>query len=776
MTTGKALNGKPYEGNPHVRFDEGEAAPAATPRRGSLLYSEKIVCAVFAATALLSNACGAPYVVTVAKGDGEKVVDAALVAAIGASESLVKRGDGVLRSNAGLKDYAGVIRVEEGVFAVTENGSLGTAAGDTFVSSGATLLFDVKTSDSYTDEGETVHIAGSGAEGLGGALVNGGSAQNKMLCKGQLILEGDATVTRSETGARFDLRDSSLVMNGHLLSVEMRTRESAFGIARTRVLQPGNIVVRSGGMLIEGNSNAAWDGTDANVITVRRGARLRRQESNAIIPWRLVLEDGSYYDVLPDRYGFSRNDDYYRWDGPVEVGGWCLFAEQGGTRMLFEGPVSGTGPLYLAAGWLWLVNPSNSFSGQVYFNGQSQSTSLTGGVVVCSNGALPANSRGAKIRMGDLVFKTQDELDLPPVEFEGSGRIEGGKGVMASLRKTGDGRLDISGVFDVTGRTELAGGTIRLARAPIGNPGLVKSTLLASETGVGVWDMLWEKGGVTFADQGVRALGFDVMTGTGPSFWPSANTAVKYTGHLWNRGEEDVAWTFYSHVNSAARLKIDEKGYMVQYKATGPATWGPVTLTPGAHKVEMWVVCENNSAAGGIPEEGYPLGFGYDRDGSGTFAAMEDPGDGSLFTSDLMTRQDLDFSALRTRFGDLALSPGTVLDLNDREASAFVGALSGSGIVSNGTLRITGEWKIRPGDLLEVCNGDLAIEESATLDFGKIRDFPRGPDGVVIARVDGTANGLARFAVPAEGWTLSVCDTGEVVLRKTPVGLRFVVR
>ena len=38
VATGKALNGKPYAGNPHVRFDEGEVAPAATPRRGSLLY------------------------------------------------------------------------------------------------------------------------------------------------------------------------------------------------------------------------------------------------------------------------------------------------------------------------------------------------------------------------------------------------------------------------------------------------------------------------------------------------------------------------------------------------------------------------------------------------------------------------------------------------------------------------------------------------------------------------------------------------------------------
>ena len=40
MATGKALDGKPYAGNPHVRFDEGEVAPATTPRRGSLLYKD----------------------------------------------------------------------------------------------------------------------------------------------------------------------------------------------------------------------------------------------------------------------------------------------------------------------------------------------------------------------------------------------------------------------------------------------------------------------------------------------------------------------------------------------------------------------------------------------------------------------------------------------------------------------------------------------------------------------------------------------------------------
>ena len=41
MTKREALNGKPYAGNPHVRFDEGEAASTATSRRGSLLYNRK---------------------------------------------------------------------------------------------------------------------------------------------------------------------------------------------------------------------------------------------------------------------------------------------------------------------------------------------------------------------------------------------------------------------------------------------------------------------------------------------------------------------------------------------------------------------------------------------------------------------------------------------------------------------------------------------------------------------------------------------------------------
>ena len=61
MITGKALNEKPYAGNPHVRFDEGEVASAATPRRESLLYktTKNITSALVLCAALASLQCPA---------------------------------------------------------------------------------------------------------------------------------------------------------------------------------------------------------------------------------------------------------------------------------------------------------------------------------------------------------------------------------------------------------------------------------------------------------------------------------------------------------------------------------------------------------------------------------------------------------------------------------------------------------------------------------------------------------------------------------------------
>ena len=95
MATGKALNGKPYAGNPHVRFDEGEVASAATPRRGSLLYSFKVLKIGRGASRRVRSCCGTLAVVSVfciATASSQLWADNPSILSNGSFESYTLRG------------------------------------------------------------------------------------------------------------------------------------------------------------------------------------------------------------------------------------------------------------------------------------------------------------------------------------------------------------------------------------------------------------------------------------------------------------------------------------------------------------------------------------------------------------------------------------------------------------------------------------------------------------------------------------------------------------
>ena len=97
MATGKALDGKPYAGNPHVRFDEGEVAPAAKPRRGSLLYKlHKNVIAI--ASFIVAYASSTALADTIAIGSGEtyNASDLASVTALQSATAITIEEGGTL--------------------------------------------------------------------------------------------------------------------------------------------------------------------------------------------------------------------------------------------------------------------------------------------------------------------------------------------------------------------------------------------------------------------------------------------------------------------------------------------------------------------------------------------------------------------------------------------------------------------------------------------------------------------------------------------------------
>ena len=124
--SGKAFDGKPYAGNPHVRFDEGEVAPATTPRRGSLLY-KKLACAVFGALAgaalpsaaetVVNLEANAPHELTAA----ENVAGTRLVAAEGSVLVLTGAASG------GTYAVNCAITAQAGVFVIDATGMTGVS-------------------------------------------------------------------------------------------------------------------------------------------------------------------------------------------------------------------------------------------------------------------------------------------------------------------------------------------------------------------------------------------------------------------------------------------------------------------------------------------------------------------------------------------------------------------------------------------------------------------------------------------------------------------------
>ena len=124
-----------------------------------------------------------------------------------------------------------------------------------------------------------------------------------------------------------------------------------------------------------------------------------------------------------------------------------------------------------------------------------------------------------------------------------------------------------------------------------------------------------------------------------------------YDGYIWNRTGETVTWTFAEHFDDFVYLKIDDTVVLndVTQDAWARPTYGSVTLTPGPHRFHL-AVYQDVGGSGPCTTEGWfqwwrPGGWtiGVDFQGRNegvyeNYVALEDPGDGSLFT---LTPDDL---------------------------------------------------------------------------------------------------------------------------------------
>ena len=169
------------------------------------------------------------------------------------------------------------------------------------------------------------------------------------------------------------------------------------------------------------------------------------------------------------------------------------------------------------------------------------------------------------------------------------------------------------------------------------------------------------------------------------------NINCAYDGYIWNRTGEAVTWTFAEHFDDFVYLKIDDEVVLndCEQNAWTRPTFGSVTLTPGPHRFHL-VVYQGGGTSGPCvtadwfqwwqhPDGGWTIGIdfqGRDEGVYGNFVALEDPGDGSLFT---LTEDDLivqDFAPEAT----VHVNGGTLKIANTQIGLA-------GGFVENGTYK-----------------------------------------------------------------------------------------
>lgn len=672
------------------------------------------------------------YVITVPAGDIQPV--SATMAAEMGSGPMAKRGGGTLTADDMMANYAGEIRIEDGIYKVTTAKGCGTSAGSTVVSAGATFW---QAGGDYARDGwgkdEKFLFAGRGYNDTGAYYRTGGNGIR------HFTLTDDAFF--NIIGAVESRMGGSVDMGRHTLTVRCSSESNYFMLCNSYLSNMGDVIVEKGRFQFQ--TMGSISGSAANTITIKKGAYLDNWTMAHWQPWTLVIEDGGGF-----RFGSGVWLNASVWSGPIilqgdasiicdrEWGNWWA----SGPR--FYGKVSGPGGITMDKGlWLQLDNAANDFTGPVKVQGLN---SLTNGhLYLAANGALPAAAKSLTLSNHAVVhLKGPEAYSLPPLVVDGAGQIVdevgtrpvGGKIVAPSLLKTGEGVLDMVTPMTITGEVDIQGGTLRLPKLPLGNAGLAYYENHSAS-------IVENYPQITSETQ----LPFRYYDIHGPSYafksWPYPCANHIYKGYFFVSGSETVRWQFASPICRLKTLDIDDRRVLTgQDKYSSTFNWvrltlaDPVSLTPGWHAVKFTMnnyhdgtcgaaqqcITESEGADGDAKYWEKWKGLMYDpqcrgRSNSTDYVEFKDPGDGSFLRWSL---GELDTDLYRGSFGSLKMAGGTTLDLNDTApyTPLRLAELVGAPTITNGEVQVAGAtWKLRKDDIEK--GGPLTIANGAKLSF-----------------------------------------------------------
>jgi autotransporter-associated beta strand protein len=761
------------------------------------------------------------------------------------SGTFVFDADSYLMGSATMINFTGEIYIRSGVLIVDAAGWLGvtnrTDAPKLYVESGATLMPTcpvVRGGKIYNE----LHLAGDGYNGLGALCCNYRAVHNDYCFYNPIYLEADATIGMEST-QRVDTYGSNAniyLQDHHLTIKDVRVPRTSslpvFCTGSSRIMPgTGHVVVDHINLHVQSSNSSGWGGDKSNILTMRNGSQLGNYGTKVPIRWTLVVEEG---DNLTFADGCNGTATFYRsfpltnvnyYSGPVQLDGkltvtrsWPYTFTRG---VSLYGNVSGKGSIDSPNGWLQLMgsntyegvtcarNADAAYGGLALWHEESASTHSAG--YFLTNAPLKLVAEGRHVG-GEKIY------DLPPVNFhvDSFTNFEIGANVwesnivdvaasggmnarMASLKKTGAGELALVANFDITGRTEIAGGTLRLAPA---------SRYSAAP---GLWEGIFETNETAQTEIVAKVISGEMKTSEIPTYKIYHETtstlsnrvtsyaylfarrgspywhhimAPTYSGYIWNRESTNITVTFAGAIVDAWKIYLRGTNVANLYNGAEMATKS-VTLHSGANAIMLrgwnrnqtggWFT-PNNKPNWNLPYMGFAMAYGNistNYYASSYFVPMNGAaacagGDGFVFTRDPRAPEEFtaeELATTRTTIADLALSGGAILDLSG--SPLFIKTLEGAGTVTNGSLTVKEGWTLGYADVASA--GGLAVDGTLTFGNGATVVFDDGgarpphgsePVAVPLATAKDGVTGTPAFSCGAKNWKMGLSGDGKSLL------------
>jgi len=626
------------------------------------------------------------------------------------TRSLVKKGLGKLKLMTAIANYEGAVYVDTGVLYTDCRYALGKENNDNapvYVRDGAT--FHTATTSNVLNSNRTFHIAGSGAEGYGGALYciydQSGTYGNQGCFGKAILLDADATACVG-SWMYVGKKDGYLSLNGHTFTLRGNGIADDLPMFLPQTIRgDGHIVVLNGQWSKAATTTFTGTSPENSVTFGNQGGFRfadKREVGTAGVgakTWKWIF-NGPNSNVYTDYNLHPRDDNYNVLDMSFELDTMIRFWFQSDRRrgyLLVKTPVSGTGGFASTGNrtiFLHLLCPGNTFRGGLDFT--------RGTIWAYPNGAIPNGPAAGKVKLAPtdppydltvikddgtvnvertfhntfdgVAFMTPEIYELPDLEASGTfpSRVQGGQGAWRKIVQKGKGLDYYSGVGAPL--LDVQAGYVKLPRGAA--PGLWEGTNVCADAAAASTAYAGTVCKTNLALRGPTAIIPKIAYNyTG---W-KANEVITYKGYVWNRTADAATWTF-ALAPKAGSAKILVDGTVVVEGSGEAPTAGNVTLTPGAHDFECRLL---NASGARAASATWPDLFGcaYDPQGrndlanTNSFRLCVDPGDGSLFTRTTDTAANLPV------FEKIALAAGASLDLNGNAFTAV--DLAGAGAVTN---------------------------------------------------------------------------------------------